>query len=194
LGEVLQVRSHATVGVVVAGVFASSMAGQTLLQRAAGSKALPIGCFALAAGMSLVALALIVESLALLIAGGVVAALGQGLSFRAGLTAVNDASPPERRAEVASSFFVIAYVAISVPVVGSVCWPSWQASGSPASSSPAWSPSLRWPRCTCSAGHLQPDGGAGCDRCRRRRVAGNGMTRASSRPSSDRVRSRPADP
>jgi MFS family permease len=118
LGQVLQVKSHATVGVVVAGVFASSMAGQTLLQRVAGSKALPVGCVALAAGMGLVALALIVESLTLLIAGGVVAALGQGLSFRAGLTAVNEASPPERRAEVASGFFVIAYVAISVPVVG----------------------------------------------------------------------------
>jgi MFS family permease len=118
LGQVLEVHSHATVGVVVAGVFASSMAGQTLLQRVAGSEALPVGCVALAAGMSLVALALIVESLGLLIAGGVVAALGQGLSFRAGLTAVNEASPPERRAEVASIFFVVAYVAISVPVVG----------------------------------------------------------------------------
>jgi hypothetical protein len=31
---------------------------------------------------------------------------------------VNDASPPDRRGEVASSFFVIAYVAISLPVVG----------------------------------------------------------------------------
>jgi hypothetical protein len=118
LRQILQVHSHATVGVVVAGVLASSMAGQTLLQRVAGSEALPVGCVALAAGMSLVALALIVESLALLIAGGMLAALGQGLSFRAGLTAVNEASPPERRAEVASSFFVIAYVAISVPVVG----------------------------------------------------------------------------
>jgi biotin transporter BioY len=31
---------------------------------------------------------------------------------------VNDAAPPARRAEVASSFFVVAYVAISLPVVG----------------------------------------------------------------------------
>jgi hypothetical protein len=47
-----------------------------------------------------------------------VAGLGQGLSFRAGLAAINDASPADRRGEVASSFFVVAYVAISVPVVG----------------------------------------------------------------------------
>jgi hypothetical protein len=48
-----------------------------------------------------------------MIAGG-----GQGLSFRAGLTGLTASSPPERRAEVASSFFVVAYVAISVPVIG----------------------------------------------------------------------------
>jgi MFS family permease len=118
LGQILEVKSHAILGVVVAGVFSSSIVGQTLLQRVAGSKALPFGCVTLAAGMSLVALALIAESLALLIAGGVVAALGQGLSFRAGLTAVNEASPPERRAEVASSFFVVGYLGVSVPVVG----------------------------------------------------------------------------
>jgi MFS family permease len=118
LEQILGVSSHATLGVVVAGVFASSIVGQTLLQRLAGSKALPVGCVALAAGMSLVALALIAESLALLVAGGVVAAFGQGLSFRAGLTAVNEASPPEHRAEVASSFFVVGYLGISVPVVG----------------------------------------------------------------------------
>jgi predicted MFS family arabinose efflux permease len=118
LGQILEVKSHAAIGAVVAGVFASSIAGQTLLQRVAGSNALAVGCVALAAGMGLLALALIAESLVLLIAGGVVAALGQGLSFRAGLTAVNQASPQERRAEVASSFFVVAYIAISVPVVG----------------------------------------------------------------------------
>jgi MFS family permease len=77
-----------------------------------------VGCVALAAGMILVAAALIAESLALLVAGGVVAAMGLGLSFRSGLTAVNEASPPERRAEVASSFFVVGYLGISVPVVG----------------------------------------------------------------------------
>jgi hypothetical protein len=68
--------------------------------------------------MGVLALGLALSSLALLVAGGVVAAFGQGLSFRAGLAAVNAAAPPERRAEVASSFFVVAYLAISVPVIG----------------------------------------------------------------------------
>jgi MFS family permease len=68
--------------------------------------------------MGLLALGLAVSSLALLVVGGVVAGFGQGLSFRAGLAALNEQAPPERRAEVASAFFVIAYLAISLPVVG----------------------------------------------------------------------------
>jgi hypothetical protein len=48
----------------------------------------------------------------------VIAGLGQGLSFRAGLATLNARSPASQRAEVASSFFVVAYVAISVPVIG----------------------------------------------------------------------------
>jgi hypothetical protein len=47
-----------------------------------------------------------------------VAGVGQGLSFRAGLASVTSAAPAERRSEVASTFFVVAYVAISLPVVG----------------------------------------------------------------------------
>jgi hypothetical protein len=40
------------------------------------------------------------------------------MSFRAGLGAVNAGSPPERRSEVASSFFLVLYVGISLPVIG----------------------------------------------------------------------------
>jgi hypothetical protein len=40
------------------------------------------------------------------------------MSFRAGLASINEATPADRRGEVDSSFFVVAYVAISVPVVG----------------------------------------------------------------------------
>jgi hypothetical protein len=118
LGELLSIDNHATVGLVVFGVFASSLVGQASLERVPGRMALAAGSALLIAGMAVVAVALTVSSLALLVAGGTVAGFGQGLSFRAGLSAVNLAAPEDHRGEVASSFFVIAYVAISVPVVG----------------------------------------------------------------------------
>ena len=43
---------------------------------------------------------------------------GQGMSFGRGLAAVAERTPPHRRAEVSSTYFVVAYVAISVPVIG----------------------------------------------------------------------------
>jgi hypothetical protein len=47
----------------------------------------------------------------------VVAGLGQGLGFRAGVTSVAAHSPSDRRGEVTSSLFTILYVAISIPVI-----------------------------------------------------------------------------
>jgi MFS family permease len=118
LAEVLHEPSHALLGVIVFAVFLASTAGQLAVTWSSARIALPAGCAILIAGMGLLGLSLATSSLALLVAGGVVAGFGQGLGFRAGLSGINDAAPEERRAEVASSFFVVAYVAISIPVIG----------------------------------------------------------------------------
>jgi MFS family permease len=68
--------------------------------------------------MGFLALGLAASSLALLVLGAVTAGLGQGLTFRAALAAVNERSPAGERGAVASSFFIVMYVAISLPVIG----------------------------------------------------------------------------
>ena len=68
--------------------------------------------------MVILAVALHFSSLAGLIAAAVVSGVGQGISFSRGLAAVAERTPAERRAEVSSTYFVVAYVAISLPVVG----------------------------------------------------------------------------
>jgi MFS family permease len=118
LAQDLGVTSRAVVGLVVFAVFAASMVGQVMLALVPQAVALPAGCVALIAGMGSFALGLASSSLVLLVLGGVIAGLGQGLAFRAGLEAVNAGAPADQRGEVASSFFVVAYVAISVPVIG----------------------------------------------------------------------------
>jgi MFS family permease len=112
------VMSDVVVGLVVFGVFAASTVGQLLLEVIPRERAVPIGCVGLIVGMALLALGLGELSLGLLVAGAIVAGAGQGLSFRAALAAVNEAAPPDQRGEVASSFFVVAYFAISIPVIG----------------------------------------------------------------------------
>jgi predicted MFS family arabinose efflux permease len=118
LGQTLHITNEAVIGVVVFAVFAASAVGQFGFEAVPEGLALPAGCGGLIAGMVLLAIGLAAESLAPLVIGGVVAGIGQGLSFRAGLAGINAAAPPEDRAAVASSFFVVAYLALSVPVIG----------------------------------------------------------------------------
>jgi MFS family permease len=118
LGRVLEVRSLAVVGLIVFGAFVGSSAGQLLLEVVPEGAAMPAGCGGLIAGMALLASGLAAPSLAVLVVAVVLAGAGQGLSFRAGLDAVNSKAPAKQRGEVASSFFVVAYVALAIPVIG----------------------------------------------------------------------------
>jgi MFS family permease len=118
LGQELGVTSRAIVGLVVFALFAASLAGQLALEFVPEHAAIPTGAGALIGGMGSLALGLADSSLAFLVLGIVIAGFGQGLSFRGGLTQVNERSPAAQRGAVASSFFVVMYIAISVPVIG----------------------------------------------------------------------------
>jgi predicted MFS family arabinose efflux permease len=77
-----------------------------------------VGLPLLAAGLGLLALAGTLSSLVLLLGATALAGIGQGLVFLGGLTAVNSAAPAARRAEVLSSFYVIVYCGVGLPVIG----------------------------------------------------------------------------
>ena len=72
----------------------------------------------LAAGLALLAATRAVSSLPLLLAAAAVAGAGQGLVFLGGLTAVNQHAPAERHADVLSSFYVVIYLGVGLPVIG----------------------------------------------------------------------------
>ncbi|MER7107216.1 MFS transporter [Streptomyces sp. NPDC000229] len=118
VSHTLGIGNLAVSGLVVFSVFLASTVGQSLTGRLAVRTALPLGCLVLVAGLLLVGASLWAEALPLLVAGAVCGGLGQGLAFRAALTAVGDAAPPAHRAATVSSFFVVAYTGISLPVVG----------------------------------------------------------------------------
>ncbi|MFI6082874.1 MFS transporter [Streptomyces sp. NPDC051217] len=105
-------------GAVVFSVFLASTVGQSLMGRVGAAGALPGGSLVLVAGVVLVGTSLLVESLALLVIGVICAGLGQGLAFRAAITSIGEAAPPESRGGTISAFFVVAYVGISLPVIG----------------------------------------------------------------------------
>jgi MFS family permease len=118
LGAILGRTSHALAGAIVFILFGASIVGQLVVSRLSDRRALILGCALLAGGVGLLALALWIESLAALIASASVVGLGQGLVIGAGLAAINQRAPVERRGETASSFFVVMYVGLSLPVIG----------------------------------------------------------------------------
>ncbi|HEX2285772.1 MAG TPA: MFS transporter [Mycobacterium sp.] len=118
LANVVGIHNHAVAGLIVCTIFAASAFAQVAAGRIAPQRAIAVGCALLIVGMAILAGALHFSSLAGLIVAAVVSGVGQGISFSRGLAAVAEKTPPARRAEVSSTYFVVAYVAISVPVVG----------------------------------------------------------------------------
>lgn len=118
LSEVVGIGNHAVAGAIACSIFAASAVTQVLANRIPPPKAVAVGCAILVVGMSVLAVALHFSSLPGMIAAAVISGVGQGMSFSRGLAAVVDLTPPERRAEVSSTYFVVAYVAISLPVIG----------------------------------------------------------------------------
>jgi MFS family permease len=118
IGVVLGYHSGIVIGMIVFLLFACSAFGQMMQAKIAAHWRQPIGCVGLIAGLLGVALCVPYRSLDALIIGTILAGIGQGISFRAGLGDIAAKSPPHRRAEVTSSFFVVLYVAISLPVIG----------------------------------------------------------------------------
>jgi MFS family permease len=118
LAQVLGETNLAVIGAVALSVFAASVAGQSTSNALGLERALRLGCVGLILGMVLVAASLLAKSLPLLLVGALVAGLGQGMSFRAGLAAVSEKVSGEQRGSVTSTLFVTLYVGISIPVIG----------------------------------------------------------------------------
>lgn len=118
LSGVLGIDNHAVAGASVFLTFGSSCVAQVLTRQVPAAKALIIGCAILLTGMLLVVVALHASSLPWYLASAVVVGIGQGISFSRGLASIADRTPEDNRAEVTSSYFVVAYIGIALPVIG----------------------------------------------------------------------------
>jgi hypothetical protein len=117
LREVLGITAPTAAGALVATLFVMSVAGQVVARRFDPMLALPAGCLALAASLVLLGAALALETVVALVAAAVVAGLAQGVIVGAGLGLLTARAPAERRSQVASTYFLILYIGLVVPVV-----------------------------------------------------------------------------
>lgn len=112
------VHNHAVAGGVAGLMVLSAAATQPAALLVPPARAIAVGSAILVAAMAMLSVALRFSSIWGLVAAAIVAGIGQGLSFGRGLAAISECTPPERRAEVSSTYFLVAYVALSLPVIG----------------------------------------------------------------------------
>jgi MFS family permease len=118
VSQIVGIDNHAVAGLIAGSIFFASAVAQIAGRNLDPQRAVAIGCAILVVGMVILAVALQLSSLIGLVSAALVAGVGQGISFSRGLAAVAERTPADRRAEVSSTYFVVAYVAISLPVVG----------------------------------------------------------------------------
>jgi MFS family permease len=118
LAEQLHETSHAAAGAIflelAVVVAASIVATKSLSSRLAMLWALAL----MVPSVALVVAAQVAGSIALMVVATAVCGLAAGLGYRGSLQVVNQIAPPDRRAEVVSSYFVCGFIGNAVPVIG----------------------------------------------------------------------------
>jgi MFS family permease len=118
LGYVLHVQSHAVGGAVVFAVFGTATATQLVLARFPSRIVIICGLTVFLAALALVVAGLSQASMALFLTGTIVSGVAVGAVFIGSLSTANRLAPAEIRGRVVSTYFVFAYVGLTIPVVG----------------------------------------------------------------------------
>jgi MFS family permease len=118
LGNVLHEHSHAVQGAVVFGLLAAGTVTQLLVARFASRLVMTAGLGVFLAGLALIVAALSQADMALFLAGTVVGGVAVGAVFLGSLATANRLAPPGRRGQVISTYFVLCYCGLIIPVVG----------------------------------------------------------------------------
>lgn len=115
--DLLQVNNHLIVGLVILSMQGVGGIAQLVFTRTSNMTASVTGSTALVAGMLITAASLPLSSPAVFFAGAIVTGVGFGLTFMGATRRVVQAAPVHARGETLAAYFVVAYVAISAPVV-----------------------------------------------------------------------------
>jgi MFS family permease len=118
LGQVIHERSHAVGGLMVFLLFAAGAATQLTLVRWPSRLVIRIGLFLFLAALALVVAALSEAIFWLFVLATVLGGIAVGAVFLGSLSTANRLAPPEKRAQVVSTYFVFCYVGVIIPVIG----------------------------------------------------------------------------
>jgi MFS family permease len=118
LGEVLHQHSHAVAGAVVFMIFGVSVVTQLGAGHLDYRKVVSFGLALFLVVLALIVAGLSEASLDLFLVGTGLGGIAVGCVFIGSLSTANRLAPAERRAQIISSYFVLCYLGLSIPVIG----------------------------------------------------------------------------
>lgn len=104
-------------GVLIAAMVFSSAAAIALFRNRAPRSALVVGAAALSIGMGIALVGVLAPSTAAFFAGTVIAGAGFGAAFTGSVRSLVPLAAPHERAGLMSGFFVLSYLAFSLPAI-----------------------------------------------------------------------------
>ncbi len=116
--KLLHISNLAVAGSVVFAMLGVSSVAQSVLRRVPPRLGMVVGLALLVVGLEGVVLAVPMQSLELIALGTLVTGVGQGLAFGGSMALINQIAPPEQRGRVVSSFYVVIYLGVGLPVIG----------------------------------------------------------------------------
>jgi MFS family permease len=118
LSQRLHVENTALAGAVVSELFLVSTAAMIVTRNLTSNRAMLAGLVLLVPSLLLLVAADAIASLPVLVAATAVVGIAAGLGYRGSLQVINQIAPPDRRAEVTSSYMLACFIGNSVPVIG----------------------------------------------------------------------------
>jgi MFS family permease len=114
----LQQHNLAVIGALVALFFGSGALTAATTGKLTARPAMLISTIMLLLGLALLVAAEHIRSMLMLLIATVTSGGATALGYRCSLQIVNEIAPPERRAELVSSYLLVCYTANSLPVIG----------------------------------------------------------------------------
>jgi len=111
-------HNHAVAGAIVGGLFLVGTLAIVATPALDARTGMLWGLALLVPAIALLVMAEASQSLVLLLAGTAIAGVASAFGYRCGLQVVNELSPPDQRSEVVSSYLIVCFAAVSLPVVG----------------------------------------------------------------------------
>ena len=118
LRDAIKLTNQALSGLIVAELFTVAAAAILLTRRIEPRRVLLWGLAAMPIGLAAPVVAQARSSLTIMLLGTTVSGVAAALIYRGGLGAINALAPAERRAEIASAYFICCFMGNALPIIG----------------------------------------------------------------------------